>query len=78
MVQMFHLEDVIRTVSWLVKDAGGNRTHFSRFAGSRLTIWLQRQVNRPPNRGRTLRFYSLKVVVAIDAIKSAPTSDSTS
>ena len=28
------------------RDAGGNRTHFSCFAGNRLTFWLQRQVSR--------------------------------
>ena len=78
MVQMLHVVDVIRTGSRLVRDAGGNRTHFNCFAGSRLAIWLQRQVDRPQVTGGHLCFYSLKVVVAIDAIKSAPTSSSIS
>ena len=34
--------DVIRTDSWLIRDAGGNRTHFHCFAGSCLAIWLPR------------------------------------
>ncbi len=43
-----HFQDVVRTGSWSVRDAGGNRTHFNCFAGSRLAIWLQRQeIARP-------------------------------
>ena len=75
---MLHVVDVIRTGSWLVRDAGGNRTHFNCFAGSRLAIWLQRQVDRPQVTGGRFCSYSLKVVVAIDTIKSALISNSTS
>ncbi len=42
--------DVVRTGSWLVRDAGGNRTHFNCFAGSRPAIWLQRQCARRERR----------------------------
>ena len=43
MVQTFQLTvDVVRTGSWLVRDAGGNRTHFDRVAAGCLAIWLQR------------------------------------
>ena len=39
---------VIRIDSWLVRDAGGNRTHFHCFAGSCLAIGLQRhRVSQP-------------------------------
>lgn len=76
---MFQFQfDVIRTGSRLVRDAGGSRTHFNCFAGSRLAIGLQRQVNRPRVTGGHLCFYSLKVVVAIDTIKSGLISNSTS
>ena len=34
--------DVVLTGSWTIRNAGGNRTHFNCFAGSRLAIWLQR------------------------------------
>jgi hypothetical protein len=33
-----------------LRDAGGNRTHFNCFAGSRLAIWLQRQCARRERR----------------------------
>ena len=38
--------DVIRVGSWLVRDAGGNRTHFERVAPDCRAVWLQRHVAR--------------------------------
>ena len=68
--------DVIRVGSWLVRDAGGSRTHFDRVAAGCLAIWLQRLVAR--TKRALFQSSSLKVVVAIDPINSGLTSGSTS
>ena len=61
----------------MVKDAGGSRTHLNCFAGSRRAVWLQRRIKSPAAAASDSIHSSLKVVVAIDAIKSGPTSGST-
>ena len=40
-----HFQDVVRTGSWSVRDAGGSRTHFDRVAADCRAVWLQRHVS---------------------------------
>ena len=61
--------DVVQTGSWLVRDAGGSRTHFDRVAAGCLAIWLQRHCARSVEWAMFV-YSSLKVVVAVRAIKS--------
>ena len=67
-----HFQDVVRTGSWSVRDAGGSRTHFDRVAADCRAVWLQRQCARRERRA-LCDYSSLKVVVSDRAIKSGLT-----
>lgn len=54
------------------RNAGGSRTHLNRVAAGRLAVGLQRFIARGDYGERVFQSSSLKVVVAIDAIKDAP------
>ncbi len=54
----------------ITRDAGGSRTHFDRVAADCRAVWLQRRFAR--SKRALFHSSSLKVVVAIDAIKTAP------
>ena len=67
----------ILACSFFQKDAGGSRTHFDRVAADCRAVWLQRQSARSAERAM-FHSLSLKVVIAVDAIKSGLTSGSSS